>query len=38
MGTTRVRISAGAKRFFSFPICPDRLCGPYSPLFNGHWS
>jgi hypothetical protein len=31
-----VRSPAGAKDFFLYPLCPDRLWGPPSLLYNGY--
>jgi hypothetical protein len=31
-----VRSPAKAKEFFLWPLCPDRLCGPPSLLYNGY--
>jgi hypothetical protein len=31
-----VRTPAEAKGFFLWPVCPDRLCGPSSLLYNGY--
>jgi hypothetical protein len=31
-----VRSPAEAKRFFVYPLCPDRLWGPPSLLYNGY--
>jgi hypothetical protein len=32
----RGSIPSEGKEFFLWPICPDRLCGPTSLLFNGY--
>jgi hypothetical protein len=32
----RTSILGRKKRFFSPPVCPERLCGLASPLFNGN--
>jgi hypothetical protein len=31
-----VRSPAGAEHFFLYPLCPDRLWGPPSLLYNGY--
>jgi hypothetical protein len=33
---TAVRFPAEAKGFFLYPLCPDRLWGPPSLLYNGY--
>jgi hypothetical protein len=36
-GAIEVRSLAEAKGFFLLPLCPDRLWGPPSLLYNGYW-
>jgi hypothetical protein len=33
---TEIRFPAEAKGFFLYALCPDRLCGPPSLLYNGY--